>query len=121
MLNLIRKAIGKTLLVADTLTAPTPAARDSAAQSRIDEECRRLAVYELEGCPFCIKTRRAMRRLNLKIERRDVGKNPRYQDELMAGGKVDQVPCLRIEEKDNVRWLYESSDIINYLEQRFPT
>lgn len=119
MLNLARQAIGKALLLADRMTAPAPTKRDAAAQARVDEECRKLAVYELEGCPFCIKARREMRRLALPIERRDVGKNDRFQDELMAGGKQDQVPCLRIEENGSVRWLYESDDIIAYLRSRF--
>jgi len=119
MLNLARQAVGKALLLADRLTAPTPLRRNAADQPRVDEDCRKLVVYELEACPFCIKARREMRRLNLSIERRDVGKNPRFQDELMAGGKQDQVPCLRIEENGAVRWLYESSDIIAYLQGRF--
>ncbi|MDF3852182.1 hypothetical protein [Achromobacter denitrificans] len=29
------------------------------------------------------------------------------------------MPCLRIEEAGGTRWMYESSDIIAYLEQRF--
>ncbi len=29
-----------------------------------------------------------------------------------------QVPCLRIEEGERVRWLYESADIIAYLKKR---
>ncbi|HAI96784.1 MAG TPA: glutaredoxin, partial [Methylococcaceae bacterium] len=35
-----------------------------------------------------------------------------------GGGKL-KVPCLRIEEDGKVSWMYESSDIINYLEDRF--
>ena len=34
------------------------------------------------------------------------------------GGKV-KVPCLRIEEAGGTRWMYESNDIIAYLEQRY--
>jgi len=35
---------------------------------------------------------------------------------LMQGGGKTQVPCLRIEQADgSVEWMYESSDIINYL------
>ena len=33
----------------------------------------------------------------------------------MAGGGKTMVPCLRIESKDGVEWLYESSDINAYL------
>jgi glutathione S-transferase len=39
--------------------------------------------------------------------------------ELIAGGGKGQVPCLRIETDDgNVRWLYESADIIAYLREQ---
>jgi glutathione S-transferase len=38
---------------------------------------------------------------------------------LQGGGKV-QTPCLRIAGEDGqVRWMYESGDIIRYLQQRF--
>ena len=36
----------------------------------------------------------------------------------LNGGKV-QVPCLRIDSAGEVSWLYESNDIINYLEKHF--
>ena len=38
----------------------------------------------------------------------------------LAGGGNLKVPCLRIEERDlGYRWMYESSDIVHYLESRF--
>jgi glutathione S-transferase len=38
-----------------------------------------------------------------------------YRQELLEqGGKV-KVPCLRIEQDGQVKWLYESNDIIAYL------
>jgi len=33
------------------------------------------------------------------------------------GGRVT-VPCLRIDNGDNIEWLYESSDIIDYLQRK---
>jgi glutaredoxin len=117
MLGIVRKALGRVIVTVDGLTRPKPITRDGAAQAAMDQRCRDLAVYELEGCPFCVKVRREMHRLALPIERRDVGKNPAFQNELMAGGKVDQVPCLRINEGGSVRWLYESSEIIAFLQQ----
>jgi len=35
------------------------------------------------------------------------------------GGGKRKVPCLRIEEDGKTEWMYESNDIIAYLEQRF--
>jgi len=63
--------------------------------------------------------RRAIRRLGLNIETRDALNDPLHKQALVDGGGVYKVPCLAISEDGQTRWLYESSDIIAYLEQRF--
>jgi len=42
-----------------------------------------------------------------------------YQKELLSGGGRAQVPCLKIETPSGSRWLYESDDIIRYLNRKF--
>ena len=75
-----------------------------------------LALYHLEYCPYCRRVRDALAGMKLAIELRDVDASQRHADELIAGGGKDQVPCLRIQQPDGaVQWLYESSDIIAYL------
>ena len=59
-----------------------------------------------------------MRRNNLKVETRDAKRNPEFAEELQAGGGKLKVPCLKIQENGETRWMYESSDIISYLEKR---
>ena len=55
--------------------------------------------------------------MELDIELRDINSIPEFASELIAGGGKPQVPCLRIESADgDVRWLYESMDIIQYLQ-----
>jgi glutathione S-transferase len=51
---------------------------------------------------------------------RDAQPEGEFRAELLQhGGKV-QTPCLRIADaQGNVQWLYESNDIIKYLQQRF--
>jgi glutathione S-transferase len=40
---------------------------------------------------------------------------------MQGGGKI-QTPCLRItDQTGKVQWLYESKEIIRYLQQRFQT
>jgi glutathione S-transferase len=47
---------------------------------------------------------------------------PGNSADLIAGGGKDQVPCLRIENDDgDVRWLYESIDIVRYLKAHLVT
>ena len=112
------------ILSLDSLFPPRPLIRDASAQSKVDQQCTRLSLYQFDGCPFCVKVRRAIRRLGLKIELRDAQNNARFAEELLAGGGQRQVPCLRIlngEDGGSVRWMYESSEIIAYLESRFGT
>ena len=94
--------------------------RAETAQQAVDQATRQLRLYQFYACPFCIRTRRVIHKLNLNIEQRDAGNNPAYRAELMqAGGKV-QVPCLKITDNaGKVTWLYESQVIARYLEEHF--
>ncbi len=84
-----------------------------------DRDTTGLSLYQYNFCPFCMITRRAIKSLNLDIEIRDTLKEPAYRQELIEEGGMSQVPCLRIEENGSVEWMYESADIIKYLNQRF--
>jgi glutaredoxin len=77
-----------------------------------------LILYEFFSCPYCYMTRRALDKLGIEVERRDILKNADYKQQLLTGGGKTQVPCLRIEESGHVSWLYESNDIIRYLQER---
>lgn len=45
--------------------------------------------------------------------------NAQNNTDLITGGGKSQVPCLRIETgSGDVRWLYESIDIVRYLKTR---
>ncbi len=94
--------------------------REKKAQKKIDHETQKLILYQFESCPFCIKVRRAIKRLNLKIEQRDAQRIEKFRKELISEGGLFQTPCLRITKKDgSIQWMYESSDIIKYLQKRF--
>jgi len=60
-----------------------------------------------------------MYKLNLPITTLSVSKGSPHRETLLNGGGKIQTPCLRIEQDGQVQWLYESSAIISYLEQRF--
>ncbi len=86
----------------------------------MDSRTSNLALYQFHACPFCIITRRTMRRLGLNIELRDAQNDARWEQELVEEGGKRQVPCLRIIREDGeVEWLYESKDIMQYLEQQY--
>ncbi len=78
-----------------------------------------LCLYQYRACPYCMIVRRAIERLGLRVELRDIRRNPHDREELISCGGRQMVPCLRIEEGDEVLWMYESRDIIRYLQARF--
>jgi glutaredoxin len=118
MWNLVRWPLGKLVLLIDFLTRPKSPQRPAELQALIDASTRDMALYQFDACPFCVKTRRAMRRLGLDIELRDARNDPRWRAELEAQGGRLQVPCLRLSGDDGeIEWLYESDDIIKRLQQ----
>lgn len=116
-MKLIRNILGKAIIFFDNTFAPTPVKRSAEAQAMIDEKTKNLALYQYHMCPFCVKVRRTMKRLNLNIELRDAKGNETFADELVREGGKKQVPCLRIQNADGtVNWMYESDTINQYLE-----
>lgn len=77
-----------------------------------------LALYQFPACPFCVHVREAIERLGLDVELRDVQTDPARRRELVEATGRTMVPCLRIEEGGEVRWMHESADIVRYLETR---
>jgi glutaredoxin 2 len=94
--------------------------RSAEAQAEVDKQTESIALYHFQMCPFCVKTRRQIHRLGLNIENRDARYDEKWNQELIEEGGKYQVPCLKITKDDgSVEWMYESTDINNYLEKRF--
>jgi glutaredoxin len=112
----LREGVGRLIVLVYFIFSPKRIKRDEEIQKKIDEQCKNFALYQFYACPFCIKARRNIKRLNLNIEKRSVSEGSPYRSELLEqGGKV-QVPCLRIQKGNEVEWLYESEEIIKFLE-----
>ncbi|KPX81136.1 Glutaredoxin [Pseudomonas amygdali pv. photiniae] len=110
----LRVGLGQLVIGIDFLTRPSRKKRDPQAQAAQD-----LTLYQFHACPFCVKTRRTLHRLNVPVALRDAKNNELDRQTLLnEGGKI-KVPCLRIEEGDKTVWMYESKVIIDYLNQRF--
>ncbi len=119
LLKLLRNGLGSIIVFIDWITRPSKLERTAEQQLLVEEQLKDMTLYQLYACPFCIKTRRALRRLNLPMETRSVSMGSQYREELQIGGGQVQVPCLRLQQDGKDEWMYESADIINYLEQRF--
>ena len=118
-LRLLREGSGRVLILIDWLFKPSVVKRNDEEQAKVDQETKILKLYQFYACPFCVKTRRAIKRLNLKVETRDAQTAGKFRKELeISGGKI-KVPCLKLESAGEATWIYESNDIIKYLDERF--
>jgi glutaredoxin len=117
----IRDVLGAILLFLDRIFSPKRGVRKIEDQTHVDQECKSLTIYQFIACPFCIKVRRALVRLNLNIELKNILENKNDYEELLKKGGQDQVPALKIKNPDgSEKFMYESTDIIHYLTKRFP-
>ncbi|USD43739.1 glutathione S-transferase N-terminal domain-containing protein [Vibrio sp. SCSIO 43135] len=118
-MKFVRWFLGRIILLLNFVFSPKGVKRSQEAQKDVDQKAATMALYQFEACPFCVKVRRAMKRQSVKIELRDAKNDTTHRSELEAGGGRVKVPCLRIEKDGQVEWMYESSDIVAYLEQEF--
>ena len=75
----------------------------------------KLSLYYYDSCPFCVMVLRSLENLSVNVELRNTLQNPNHREYLLTNGGKTQVPCLKIETSTDTRWLYESLDIIDYL------
>jgi glutaredoxin len=115
----LRVGLGQLIIFLDFLTRPGKKQRPAAAQAQVDAAARSLTLYQFHACPFCVKTRRSLRRLNVPVALKDAKNNEQDRQTLLEEGGKIKVPCLRIEENGQTTWMYESNTIIEYLNQRF--
>ncbi len=118
-MKIVRLILGRIILLLNFLFSPRGVKRNTEQQAKVDEKAQSLSLYQFEACPFCVKVRRAMKRQSVNFELRDAKNNETHRAELEQGGGRIKVPCLRIEKQGEVEWLYESSDIVQYLEKEF--
>jgi len=116
----LRLVLTPFLLLGNWLTQPKGIVRPPAEQQAVDTRTQNLALYHFPTCPFCLKTRRTMRRLSLNIELRDAQHDEAHRAALIAGGGKPQVPCLLIRDAQGKQtWLYESDAINAWLNREF--
>ena len=118
IIKCVRNGLGLIIVFIDWVSRPKPIQRPEAEQAEAQAAVNGLSLYQFYACPFCVKTRRAIHQLNVDIEFRDINKYPKFRAELEENGGKVAVPCLRIEESGEVRWMYESSEIIKFLKER---
>ena len=72
-------------------------------------------LYKTDLCGFCYRVRDFAEQNGISLTLRDTMTDMEAFRELLQGGGKSTVPCLRIESGEEVSWMYESMDIIDYL------
>ena len=78
-----------------------------------------LSLYHYAGCMWCGMVQRALQQLGVEVAQRDILQEPEHMRDLVAATGRQTVPCLRIQEGGEDLWMFESRDIIAYLQERF--
>jgi len=119
LVKLLRNGLGQLIIFIDFITRPAKMKRSLEEQTQVEGKVTHLALYQFRACPFCVKTRRTMHKLNLPITLKDAKNNQDDRQSLLdLGGKI-QVPCLRISQDGQDEWLYDSKKINQYLVDNF--
>lgn len=117
-MTIIRKILGSIIIFIDAVTRPKPMKRSQEAQSEADFRAEQLSLYQFHTCPFCVKVRRAIHKLNINVKLCDA-KLDQFGKELLEKGGKRKVPCLKIDHNGTIEWMYESKTIIEYLQRSF--
>ena len=115
-MKIIRWILGRVILTIDFLTRPKPIVRDKKDQEVVDAKTTKMSLYQFNACPFCVKVRRQLRKHSLNIELRDAKDNAMFKEELTREGGKHKVPCLRIDTGSDSQWMFESMDIMRFLQ-----
>jgi glutaredoxin len=115
----LRVGLGQLVIFIDFITRPGKKQRPAETQAQVNAAAQGLTLYQFHACPFCVKTRRTLRRLNVPVALKDAKNNEQDRQALLEQGGRIKVPCLRIEENGQTTWMYESKVIIDYLDKRF--
>lgn len=77
----------------------------------------KFVLYQDPFCPFCRRVTDFMESNDIVIPTRDITRDGSAYRDLVRGGGRGTIPCLQItSENGNATWMYESLEIIAFLE-----
>jgi len=77
---------------------------------------KKLYLYHYDGCLFCWRVKRVIKKLGIDVELRDIWESGEYRQQLLGARGRQTVPVLlEVDVDGRQQWIPESSDIIAYL------
>lgn len=86
-------------------------------KSMISEGYEGFSLYYRSTCPFCRYVSAYLKSKSIVLERKNITDDKSAFNELVNSGGKRQVPCLKITNGSQTRWLYESADIVAFFEK----
>lgn len=74
------------------------------------------SLYYYDSCPFCVRVLRTLQGLDIEVELCNILSDSRHRTKLQQATGRTTVPCLRIEKGNDSQWMFESMDIIRFLQ-----
>lgn len=110
MKNILLLCAGCMILMANMGYASVNAKAAPSLESQKSQKYQ-LALYYRPGCPYCVKVLNFLTKNSMAIPLKNISEDPKARETLLKNGGKTQVPCLSI----NNKFMYESSDIIEWL------
>ena len=123
MRNIIRFICASMMLGMAWLATPAVAATVTAHGTEIQAapvtKDAPLILYYRDDCPHCWNVLSYLSDHHRELPMKEINLSDAASNELIIGGGKRQVPCLRIRENNGnkVTWLYQSAEIIKYLDE----
>ena len=74
------------------------------------------SLYYYDSCPFCARVLHGLDKVNVDVERRNIMSDANHRTALQQATGRSTVPCLRIETGKESQWMFESMDIMRFLQ-----
>jgi glutaredoxin len=74
------------------------------------------SLYYYDSCPFCVRVLRTLNQIKVDVELRNIMSDSTHRSALQQATGRSSVPCLRIDNGSKSEWMFESMDIMRFLQ-----
>jgi glutaredoxin 2 len=80
------------------------------------ENTTQYSLYYYDSCPFCARVLLSLNQVKVDVELRNVMSDSNHRSALQQATGRTTVPCLRIDNGTDSEWMFESMDIMRFLQ-----